>query len=249
MNINAQNIHDITFTKVLDSFYIYTGDKTDKHVQWCCSTHGVWDPELTQWMINNIQPGWTCLDIGANTFYFTEVMARLTGPNGKVLAFEPIKRLCNGYYSVQYFNDYTHTAPIEVFDCALSSKEDTLLIKICDENIGGSNIVKTAEEVFQQEFGNCYTEEISARRLDSIDLDKIDFIKMDIEGHERFAFEGFSEAAKKCPLIVIELGWGQPDEFLIELQNKYTMEFLNGNTATIEEIKKHDVVNVLIKLK
>jgi hypothetical protein len=27
------------------------------------------------------------------------------------------------------------------------------------------------------------------------------------------------------------------------------MEFLNGNHATIEEIKKHDVVNILLKNK
>lgn len=249
MNINPQDIHTIAFTKVLDSFYIYTGDKTDKYVQANCSTDGAWDKELTQWMINNIQPGWTCLDIGANTFYFAEVIARLTGPTGKVLAFEPIKRLCNEYYKARCLNDYTNVAPIDVFEFALSSKEDTLLLKTWEENIGGSSIVTTIEEGFHQDFGKYYTEETLAKRLDSIDLDKVDFIKIDIEGHERFAFEGFSEAAKKCPLIVVELGWGQPDEFLIELQDKYIMEFLNGSHASIEEIKKHDVVNVLIKLK
>jgi hypothetical protein len=85
--------------------------------------------------------------------------------------------------------------------------------------------------------------------IDKLNLKRLDFIKIDIEGHERFAFEGFSEVAKKCPLIVIELGNGQPDEFLHDLESKYTMEFLNGTHASIEEIKKHDVVNVLIKLK
>jgi FkbM family methyltransferase len=249
MNITPQDITSVTFTKVLDTFYIYTGDKLDRYVQLNCSENGVWDAELTQWMINNIQPGWTCLDIGANTFYFAEVMARLAGQDGRILAFEPIKRLCNEYYRARCLNDYTNTAPIEVFEFALSAKEDILVLKIWEENVGASSITGSFVEGMHGTFGNYKLEGAVTKRLDSIDLDRIDFIKIDIEGHERFAFEGFSEAAKQCPLIVIELGYGQPDYFLEDIESKYTMEFLNGNHATIEEIKKHDVVNILLKNK
>ena len=56
----------ITFSKVLNSFYVYTGDVTDRYVQANCREQGYWDKELTEWMISNIQPGWVCLDIGAN---------------------------------------------------------------------------------------------------------------------------------------------------------------------------------------
>lgn len=249
MNLTPQNISSITFSKVLDAFYIYTGDKTDRYVQANCSTDGFWDKELTQWMINNIQPGWTCLDIGANTFYFTEVMARLAGPEGRILSFEPIKRLCNAYYTAKLLNDYTNLAPIEVFEFALSSKEDIMFLQIYEENIGGSRIVPMVYEGVHPDFGRFHTEAIPTKRLDSLSIDKIDFIKIDIESHESYAFEGFSDMAKQCPLIVIELGYLQPDNFLQDLDAKYIMEFLNGNPATIEEIKKHDVVNVLLKLK
>jgi FkbM family methyltransferase len=249
MNLTPQDIDSVTFTKVLDTFYIHTGDKLDRYVQLNCSENGVWDAELTQWMINNIQPGWTCLDIGANTFYFAEVMARLVGKDGRILAFEPIKRLCNEYYKAQRLNDYTNVAPIEVFEFALSAREDLLVLKIWEENVGASSITGSFVEGMHGTFGNYKLEGAVTKRLDSINLDRIDFIKMDIEGHERFAFEGFSEAAKKCPLIVVELGYGQPDNFMKDLETKYTMEFLNGTQATIEEIKKHDVVNVLLRLK
>ena len=95
--------------------------------------------------------------------------------------------------------------------------------------------------------GRTSAEEINADTLDSTYTGKIDFIKMDVEGHERFVFEGFSEEARNCPLLVVELGSGQPDEFLVELNDKYTMEFLNGEAATFERIKEHDVVNVLLR--
>ena len=65
MNTNSPKAESITFSKVLDSFYVYTGDDKDKMTQDWCKTGGYWDKELTEWMIANIQPGWTCLDVGA----------------------------------------------------------------------------------------------------------------------------------------------------------------------------------------
>jgi FkbM family methyltransferase len=237
----------ITFSKVLNSFYVYTGDVTDRYVQATCRDQGYWDKELTEWMIGNIQPGWTCLDIGANIFYFTEVMARRVGASGRVLAFEPIERLCKSYTVATILNDYSSAGQIDVFNIALSNKKDKMVLNIWEENIGGSGIVHEHQSGNHGQHGNFYTEEINADTLDSTYTGKIDFMKIDVEGHERFVFEGFSEEARKCPLLVVELGSGQPDEFLVELNDKYTMEFLNGEAATFERIKEHDVVNVLLR--
>lgn len=239
----------ISFSKALDSFYVYTGDSKDRYVQETCRSSGHWDMELTKWMISNIKPGWTCLDIGANIFYFTEVMARSAGPTGKVLAFEPITRLCGYYEAARSLNDYKDTSPIEVFNIALSNKKDKMVLNIWEENVGGSGIVNEHQVGNHGQHGNYYTEDINADTLNSLYSGKIDFIKIDVEGHERFVFEGFSNEAKQCPLLVVELGSGQPDEFLVELNDIYTMEFLNGEEATFEKIKKHDVVNVLLRRK
>jgi FkbM family methyltransferase len=249
MNTGNPKSESITFSKALDSFYVYTGDATDRYVQATCKNSGYWDMELTQWMIKNLQPGWTCLDVGANIFYFTEVMARVVGKDGHVLSFEPISRLCNSYESARVLNDYSNAAEITIFNTALSNKKDNLILNIWEENIGGSGIVNDHQSGNHGQHGNFYTEEISANTLNSLYSGKIDFIKMDVEGHERFVFEGFSKEAWGCPLLVVELGSGQPDEFLVELNDKYTMEFLNGEEATFERIKQHDVVNVLLRRK
>src|SRR4028119_421162 len=37
-----------------------------------------------------IQPGFVCLDIGANLGYYSVALSRLAGPEGQVLAVEPI---------------------------------------------------------------------------------------------------------------------------------------------------------------
>jgi FkbM family methyltransferase len=249
MNTENMLAQSISFSKALDSFYVYTGDATDRYVQAYCRNNGNWDLDLTRWMISNIKPGWTCLDVGSNIFYFTEVMARVVGPSGLVLSFEPITRLCKSYEAARVLNDYSDAGQIEVFNIALSNKKDNLILHIWEENVGASAIVNKHQVGNHGQHGNFHTEEVYSDTLDSLYDEKIDFIKMDIEGHERFAFEGFSKAAKECPLLVVELGYTQPNEFLIELNDKYTMEFLNGEEASLERIKEYDVVNVVLRRK
>jgi FkbM family methyltransferase len=238
---------DGTFAKVLDSFYVYAGDLSDIYVQKFFREFGYWDEELTLWMVKNIKPGWTCLDIGANTFYFAELLARLVGENGKVLAFEPIKRLCEMHHQIKSFNRGPEIADIEIYNYGLSDSHGDKIIAIWDTNVGGSGIIGHHVEAVDAEHGNLHTENIKVKRLDEVFTDKIDFIKMDIEGHESWAFEGFPESALECPLLVVELGMHQPQKFFDWLEENYVMEFLNGTIATTEEIKKHHVVNVLLK--
>lgn len=238
-----------TFSKVLNSFYVYTGDTKDMHVQATCRSAGCWDMELTQWMIKNIQLGWTCLDVGANTFYFTEILARLVGKSGHVLAFEPQSRLCKMHEAAKMLNNYDNVGKIDIFNIALSNKKEEMLLRIWEQNVGGSDIVGEYVDGTHEDFGHYHTEPIYADTLTSVYDGPVDFIKIDIENHESFAFEGFSNYAKKCPLIVVELGFKQPDSFLLELKNKYKMEFLNGEKATIDAINQFDVVNVVLKIK
>ena len=71
MNIdNPIPINEGPFTKVLDEFYLDTSYPYDKYVQDNCKKNGVWEPDLTKWMVNNIKPGWTCLDMGFNIGYY-----------------------------------------------------------------------------------------------------------------------------------------------------------------------------------
>jgi len=40
-----------------------------------------------------VQPGAHVVDVGANIGYFTTILAQATGPDGRVVAFEPVERL------------------------------------------------------------------------------------------------------------------------------------------------------------
>lgn len=51
---------------------------------------GSWEPEVVQVIQERVSPGMTVLDIGAQSGYFSLLFSRLVGPQGKVIAFEPL---------------------------------------------------------------------------------------------------------------------------------------------------------------
>jgi FkbM family methyltransferase len=250
--MNSNSISSYTegeFSKVLDTFFVYTGDNLDKHVQYHCKKSGAWDRQLTEWMISNLKPGFNCLDIGANNFYFAEVMSRIVGPTGKVSSFEPLKYLCDKHYEAMSKNNYDNCSPINIFNVGLSNIDGEKILQVWDENIGGSGIVSESTEGIHDAYGNYHSQKINVNKLSTILNEKVDFIKMDIEGHESFAYAGFPEIVKQCPLMVFELGAGQPQEFLDILRKNYVMTFLDGNDAQDSDIRQHNVVNVLLRRK
>jgi len=52
--------------------------------------YGSWEPEVTDAIRQCVQPGMTVIDIGAHSGYFTLLLSKLVGPEGKVIAFEPL---------------------------------------------------------------------------------------------------------------------------------------------------------------
>lgn len=232
INLNPQNKHQIgDFAYVLDSFYLWT-NPTDQHVGNSCRNAGYWEPDLTEWMLKNIKSGWKCLDIGFNIGYYSEVLSRIVGEKGKVWAFEPNKELIESYKKASEMNTYDNCSEIIIFPYALSDKELKTNLMIPTENIGGASLTsnnKSDNETF-------IFQEVETKRLDSLVDEYVDFIKIDIEGHEPQAWKGFSEKVKQCPLIVVELGPYHPEEFLTWIQENYLMSLISGEQIDVSYI-------------
>jgi FkbM family methyltransferase len=149
-----------------------------------------------------LQSGMVVYDIGANVGFFTVLAARLVGPYGKVVAFEPVSAntdlvrhnaQLNGFRQVLVRNEALGGA-----DCKALfqiSRYDTLG-KL--EGVGGDAFEKTGEI------------EVSLRRLDGLAHDGAlpppDLMKIDVEGAEAELLDGASEViAKSRPILLIEL--------------------------------------------
>ena len=49
----------------------------------------IYDPSVCDYLRQRVRPGDTCLNVGANVGIYTLLLARWSGPNGQVYAFEP----------------------------------------------------------------------------------------------------------------------------------------------------------------
>lgn len=143
-----------------------------------------------------IQPR-TSLDIGANIGNHAIVIAQYTK---KLIAFEPVKFIFNALQENLQLNGLKNAV---AFNAGLSdeaSKRDIFIPK--HGNLGCSSLEAYFEDADKQEIelivGDQYLNKASPREY-------IDFIKMDVEGHEVSALQGLEKTLKQHqPLLLIE---------------------------------------------
>lgn len=75
---------DVTFDLTYDPQFA-----ADFATRWCLEHRGCCEPEVANLMARVLRSGDFAIDVGANIGFFTILMARLVGPTGHVLAFEP----------------------------------------------------------------------------------------------------------------------------------------------------------------
>jgi FkbM family methyltransferase len=135
-----------------------------------------------------VKEGDMVLDIGANIGYYTLLMASIVGTKGKVYAFEPdpanyelLRKnvILNSYHNIILINKaiMDRTGFVEFF----LSEDNNADHKIF-EGVRGEKHIKV--------------EKISIDKYFSKPNTKIDFIKMDIQGAEGYAFRGMRALLK-----------------------------------------------------
>jgi len=148
-----------------------------------------------------IKKGDICIDIGANLGYLTILFSKLVGTQGKVYAIEPVKPVL----SVLRKNT-KGLKNIEIFPFALG--EENKLIRIGNNSIrkkgyvaSGSHFVLDKDEIAEIEFN---AEMKKGSELFK-HLEKLDFIKCDIEGHEEVVIPEIEPLLLKFrPILLIE---------------------------------------------
>ncbi|KAA3440191.1 FkbM family methyltransferase [Rufibacter hautae] len=161
-----------------------------------------------------IRPGFTCVDIGANLGYYSTFLSRLAGPKGKVLAVEPVPlfgRIWRDNVKASGVDNLT------LLPFALGGENTTIEMgtPVRDGLVhhGMTKIASSAQEQYAQ------TYQVEMRVPDELflDLDRLDFIKCDVEGYEHQVFAHLQETIKKFrPLIQTELNGAQNRRAVVE---------------------------------
>jgi len=177
---------------------------------------GSFDEDTVQGMLTALEQhagittlnGLSVLDVGAN---IGTVAISLLVRHGveRVVAVEPDEenvRLLRANLALNGVQDRVQIHPI-----ALSDADGTLVLESCASNCGDHRIrVAEPSGPDLHDEGQRATAEISARRLDSladageIDLDEIDLVWMDVQGHEAHMLAGAEHLAAAGTPIVTE---------------------------------------------
>jgi FkbM family methyltransferase len=182
---------------------------------WHVCIFGTYEPQLRNIIRLVLRPGGVAMDVGANVGWHTLLMARSVGDQGRVMAVEPnpsVRERLNQHVNI---NKFDH---VDILPFAASDTDGTAeFYGIAAEavNSGSSHLLAKGDNRASDQI-NVETRKID-RMISEAGIQRLDFIKLDIEGHEWPALMGAQDSiARFRPHIVFEYGAdyaiGTPDE-------------------------------------
>ncbi|WP_040290346.1 FkbM family methyltransferase, partial [Alicyclobacillus hesperidum] len=172
------------------------------------ATHGVFEIQLTKYLINTVKPGNVVFDIGANIGYFTVLMGLLVQRPGRVVAYEPSPGIFNFLWDnifINYTNEHT-----TVVNAAVHDHVGEVSLFQTNKFTGNSSVLEPDEQYFSY---FRHDEEVTQIKIPCEPLDnylhsfeKIDLIKIDVEGAELHVLNGMTNLLhnRKVTQVVFE---------------------------------------------
>jgi len=143
-----------------------------------------------------IQPGMHIADVGANLGLYSLLLARCTGPTGRVYAFEPDALMAGALRRNLAQNGATHA---EVFECAVGAATGSAVLQRNALNSGDNRLgTGTGTALHSEQTAvpvRALSEALQGRRLD--------LIKMDVQGWEGEALQGVAGLLDANPGLII----------------------------------------------
>lgn len=205
---------------------------------------GYWEYWLSKFLAETIKPGDVVCDIGANLGYYALLMAELVGHEGRVHAFEPNPAICSLMRASLAVNGFAPRSKVHEVALSSSGNGDAALYVPRNEP-------KNAM-VVQAGFKHAGGETLAVRstRLDSLPFDRLDFIKIDVEGAEVDVLRGLQELkARFQPRIVCEVNFGRRYSYdqIVELLGHngelQHIDFAGKARALTREMAEHERIN------
>lgn len=186
-------------TDILQGQRLLWLDLEDAFVSRGCLMDG-YEPVESAFVRANLREGDVFLDIGANIGWFTMLASTIVGGSGHIHSFEPRKPTVD--YLRRSVQANALSDLISVHDVGLADRngEWHLAWAKGTSNPGSSCLMEDAGGA------NLNTIAITLQALDDLAIDKVDFIKIDIEGAEMLAMNGGSQTiARNRPVVMSEL--------------------------------------------
>jgi FkbM family methyltransferase len=163
---------------------------------------GAYEPGVVMALWALLEPGACFVDVGANEGYFSVIASKLVGDRGRVIAVEPQRRLRAVLEKNFELNGVTN---VEIADIAISDQPGSASLHLSpDTNTGSTALRQSTRYATKQEtVETCTLEALLASR----GIERVDLLKMDIEGFEYEAILGSPELfrSRRIRALALEL--------------------------------------------
>lgn len=232
--------NELALCRVMGRYKIYV--RTDdigfaSHIM----MEGLWEPWITSFMAQTVQPGMWVADVGANHGYYTLLMADIVSSSGRVAAVEPHPFTASLLSRTMNVNGYLETVEVSNLACGATNDAELYLLTPPNEpkNAHITPYVDAAGGDYSIVRGTTLTTLLAA-------WPQLDFIKIDVEGAEEGVLQGARPLIEKFrPTILLEFRPSRcvnPGETLQWLQDVYGVIHDLDPYGRVEPISLADIV-------
>ncbi len=163
---------------------------------------GAYEPIELSLFLDFIDPGATVIDAGANVGFHSLMLGAQVGLGGRVVSFEPVPTTYAALVANVELNALSQVEPVHA---ALWNSRDDIQLGLQEkdrDNVGGYSFAVTdASSPAMVSVGIPLDEFIAERGIE-----RVDAVKMDIEGAEWFALEGARRTIERdLPVFLLEV--------------------------------------------
>jgi len=167
---------------------------------------GAYDGKIISQLVSLFDENWIVLDVGANIgFYAVPFARKIQTLNGRLLCFEPVPENYDRLRENLQLNNLDREC-VQTYRFALSNTAGKLQIILREDFKSGGGTGNASVFIDDQADGEFKAIQVEAIRLDDFVQEnlhgRIDFIKVDIEGHEDLFFEGADAVLRRDRPIV-----------------------------------------------
>jgi len=184
--------HKIAMIEAREGKFFYPAQ--DTYIGKCLEQYGEWEQRLVDFSRSVVPEGGVIVEVGANIGSHTVPLAHHIGPEGVLYAFEPqrliFQMLCANLVCNEVFN-------VNAVHAAVGDQVSTIMvpeIEIGSEyNFGAVTV------------GGLEGKRVPVVKIDDLNLERCDYIKVDAEGFEPQTMLGAYETIKRHkPVIYLE---------------------------------------------
>ena len=189
--------------KTIHGVELLIDPSVDNGVELSLFETGTYEKGTIQLLHKFLKPGSAFLDIGANIGLMSSIASKIVGAEGKVLSVEANPKTIE---ILQHNLALNHAGNVSIFPFALGSEKGTAtLFENWNVNRGGASLLSQDKQEGI---------DVPVEKLDDIfENDKIDLIKIDVEGFELEVLKGGIELLKKqLPVLIIEVSEQRENE-------------------------------------